>query len=123
VSGNYPHEADLKLIADWPHTDLMGLFAFIEERWEYPEYWHVRGRTIRFSTGGWSGNESLVGALQDNRMAWVLCWQSSKRGGHFVFEIPECNVYGDGTFIKKRPGITVFPASYVKTRRTAKGKA
>lgn len=38
------------------------------------------------STGGWSGNESIIGAMQKNRMVWNFLWEQSRRGGHYVFD-------------------------------------
>ena len=86
----YPDEAELEQVKSWPHTDLMGLMAFIQGRWwpAHGDCWKIRGRHYSISTWGWSGNESLVEALQQNRMFWALCWQSSKRGGHYTFELP-----------------------------------
>lgn len=44
-------------------------------------------RRYRISTGGWSGNEELLMALQANHMAWTWTWISSRVGGHYVFEV------------------------------------
>lgn len=87
----YPTEATLEAIKQWPHTDFAGLMDFCGEAWRYPDYWDrtFNGRRIEAHTGGWSGNESIVTALQDNFIFWTICWMESKRGGHFVFELPE----------------------------------
>ena len=45
-------------------------------------------RFIRFATGGWSGNESVISALRANRLAWLVTWQLSARGGLHIFEYP-----------------------------------
>jgi len=37
------------------------------------------------STGGWSGNEELIGAMRMNFILWSQWWWSSRRGGHYVF--------------------------------------
>ena len=87
----YPTEETLQEIRDWPHTDFKGLIEFVGEAWRYPEYWRVMDYadlSVEASTGGWSGNESLISALYDNVMFWAMCWMSSKRGGHYVFKIP-----------------------------------
>ena len=46
------------------------------------------GRFIRFATGGWSGNESIIAALQENRFAWLMTWYLSSRGGLHLFKYP-----------------------------------
>jgi hypothetical protein len=86
----YPEEHELKAIREWPRTDLPGLLDYVRERWAYADcgYFEQDGRAYNISTAGWSGNEDIIGALQENRSFWVLCWQSSKRGGHYQFEIP-----------------------------------
>ena len=97
---DYPTDADLARIEAWPATDLRGLFDFVRELWSYPDFWGEIGAPagcipatridthITCSTGGWSGNESLIDALQSNLAAWLLTWYSSRRGGHYEFRIP-----------------------------------
>lgn len=41
--------------------------------------------TVELITGGWSGNESIVSALDQTAYRW-LGWQSSERGGRHVYE-------------------------------------
>jgi hypothetical protein len=45
--------------------------------------------TIRFhiSTAGWSGNESIIRAMEKNHMLWGFHWVQSRRGGHYIFEL------------------------------------
>ena len=43
---------------------------------------------LRFATGGWSGNESIIGSLRDNAMVWALTWRLSAVGGLHIFRIP-----------------------------------
>ena len=89
-NAGYPTEETLEAIANWPSEDMVSLFQFIKEAWKYDDMcWRQEGRTISASTVGWSGNEELISALRDNTIVWMICWQSSKRGGHYVFEIPE----------------------------------
>lgn len=43
---------------------------------------------LRFATGGWSGNEDIIAALEDNLMVRAMCWRLSARGGLHVYELP-----------------------------------
>jgi hypothetical protein len=45
--------------------------------------------TFHVSTGGWSGNEEIIGAMQDNFICWTQCWKNHSRGGHYIFELPK----------------------------------
>lgn len=83
----YPEESELKQIAEWPWQDISGLLAFVQPRWSYPDRWWTVGDVLNLSTGGWSGNEDLVRAMQQNVMFWYICWISSRRGGHYEFDL------------------------------------
>lgn len=85
----YPTDRTLDRIAKWPYTDLRGLADYVRSLWNYPSYARKRGNRYLLSTAGWSGNESLIGALQQNYMFWAICWESSRRGGHHVFTLPK----------------------------------
>ena len=88
----YPSDHALRTIKDWDYTKIKSLMEFIYEHWEYGDScWKQRGRKFSISTGGWSGNESLIGAMQSNRMFWSICWEESRRGGHYKFEVPVTN--------------------------------
>lgn len=92
----YPTEEALEKIANWPWEDAEGWFPFIKSLWRYPEYWKEEMGTDEFtkkevklhyiSTVGWSGNESLVYAMEKNQVLWVFSWVQSRRGGHYIFE-------------------------------------
>ena len=88
-SAGYPTEETLEAVEKWDYLDSLGVFKYIEEAWSYPQYWNRKGNIISISTGGWSGNESLISALRANHMIWVFTWVSSRRGGHFEFEVKE----------------------------------
>ncbi len=42
---------------------------------------------LRIATGGWSGTEDLLSAVMSN-VALAYYWQSTHRGGLYVFQIP-----------------------------------
>jgi len=87
----YPTPGTLRTIQHWPYTDPQGLMEYCYKAWRYADlgYWAQRGRAYKISTGGWSGNESIIDHLMDNKVFWMLCWVSSRRGGHYEFEIPK----------------------------------
>ena len=84
---DYPEEHELKLIAEWPHDDWAALLEYVRERWTYQDRWTVGGDKLFVSTGGWSGNEDLIRALQQNRVFWAICWEQSRRGGHHILAL------------------------------------
>ena len=86
--GDYPSEDDIYKIIEWPDNDVMGLIGFIQSIWHWPDYAKLDGDKFELHTGGWSGNEDIVDALEQT-ILWGLCWESSRRGGHYYFEIPE----------------------------------
>lgn len=92
----YPTEEAEKLVAEWHYDDFHGLLAFVKSLWRYSEYWNeeqredITGKPVikyHVSTAGWSGNESLIHALKKNTMFWMMCWEQSRRGGHYIFEL------------------------------------
>lgn len=86
----YPTEEELRIISEWSYYDFKGLMDYVKERWEYADdgYWKQDGNRYYLSTAGWSGNEDIIQALKKNFMFWNMCWYSSKRGGHYEFELP-----------------------------------
>jgi hypothetical protein len=87
---DYPSEEVLESIRTW-NGDMEGCFEIMRENWWSSSLLFTRrGRIIKMSTGGWSGNEDLIDALHKaTNVVWMLCWVSSTRGGHYVFEIPK----------------------------------
>lgn len=94
----YPTEEMLDKIAKWDYN-FNDLMRFIEPYWNFSNYGYwsesqigeLRERVTEYnvSTAGWSGNEDIIRALQENRIFWSLCWVQSKRGGHYIFEVKE----------------------------------
>lgn len=90
---DYPSDESLDAIKNWQLNQYIELMNFVKEIWKYPDWgWeesnHPEGGVLyTISTGGWSGNEDIINALQDNTMFWLTCWQSSRRGGHYEFHV------------------------------------
>lgn len=97
----YPTESTLDAIRNWPISDPFGLARFVMDAWNYDnyatlspvpddgEYVHPGEMELRLETGGWSGNEDLGSALQENTMFGMLYWYVSKRGGLTIYRIYE----------------------------------
>jgi hypothetical protein len=85
--GEYPTAEEIVKIIEWPDEDVMGLIAFIQSIWHWPDMAKLECDRFELHTGGWSGNEDIVAALI-HTMFWMLCWESSSRGGHYYLEIP-----------------------------------
>lgn len=101
-SNIYPTEEELSKIRNWDiiENGIEGLIGFIEERWEFASYgmgfFQWNGMELELHTGGWSGNESIIDALESNHLFWMSYWQASKRGGHYYFKIPMDHTKGGG---------------------------
>ena len=99
----YPTDATLDRIRTWP-IDTMGAAAAAmdfaglawsypdcwscEERWDDPDWPSHPKRVYRFSTVGWSGNESIVAAIEANQMLQMIGAWSWRRGGHYEYRFP-----------------------------------
>ena len=93
----YPTDAALSIIESWPYKDPKGWFKFIVSLWNYVDYgWseeivphEYRKKMVHrytISTAGWSGNESIIRAMEKNDILWHFTWLQSRRGGHYIFE-------------------------------------
>ena len=100
MSGEYPTVAELRKIHAWRFQQLDSFVKFmayvqsVGQYWPSQSFgWTQRGRWYRIATGGWSGNEDLIEAMQKNWTFWSVCWQSSRRGGGYVFHLPDPKIY------------------------------
>ncbi|MFH1226799.1 MAG: hypothetical protein V1701_02710 [Planctomycetota bacterium] len=88
---NYPDSAELKRIQEWDAiNDALGLLEFIKPLFEEYGRIEITGKMVKrvkMATGGWSGNEEIIGALRRNLMFWPLYWEKSQRGGAYWFRI------------------------------------
>ena len=90
---DYPTKGALRAIRGWrlyEGDSWHGLMRYVREFWNYADigYFRQEGSMYYLSTAGWSGNEEIIKALQKNYTFWIMCWVSSRRGGHYEFEIP-----------------------------------
>ena len=91
----YPNEALLDRIRTWPMAaGWDNLLQLVRDSWDYPDAFSIKHTQrgvcwAECATGGWSGNEELIGALRQNLMFWACCWESSSRGGGHTFKTPE----------------------------------
>lgn len=99
----YPTDEALLKIREWPDSDFHGLMDYVKSLWYFQEYFCVgealdigneKVTEYRLSTGGWSGNEDIIGAIHTNTMVQALYWWSSRRGGHYVYRAPLRNNEG-----------------------------
>jgi hypothetical protein len=100
----YPTEEVLEYIKRWHWSDAKAMFEYIKDMWNYADcgYWREEivykddyngmeyekpKHRYYISTAGWSGNESIIYAMQENNLMWSLNWVQSRRGGHYIFEL------------------------------------
>jgi hypothetical protein len=104
MSGEYPTGAEIRKIRTWrfqqpdSFTTFMAYVQSVGQYWPCEEGslsfgWKRRGRVYYIATGGWSGNEDIIEAMQKNFVFWSVCWQSSRRGGGYVFRLPDPKIY------------------------------
>lgn len=107
-SDGYPTEESLKTISGWSDFSSNGYAEWIEyikELWYWPDFIWVdesenlmvrelneillRGSSVlKISTGGWSGNESIISAMRENIM-WSFNFLSHRNGGHYELKLPK----------------------------------
>jgi len=89
----YPTTETLKKIKNWDYKDREGVLRFLSECWYYEDSAEeTRDGLWVFATGGWSGNEELICALQDNQVLWVYLtsiYYIHFTGGFYVFAIKD----------------------------------
>jgi hypothetical protein len=100
-SDGYPTEETLRRIREWSMktpADFIAVMDFAGRAWNH-HYgsWRIarvlsqsvgepkESDRYTFSTGGWSGNESVVDAIEHNRMLQMIGAYSWRRGGHYEY--------------------------------------
>ena len=70
----YPEIEELDMIKNWEiigHKSALNLIEYIRQRWRYADcgYFKLTGKRVKklyLGCAGWSGNESIIDALQNN---------------------------------------------------------
>jgi hypothetical protein len=85
----YPTEYALGRIANWEICnvqDFVNLMKFIKSIWYYPEcITNDENNAHTLITLGWSGNEDIIEAMENNVTLQFFYWYSSERGGKYVY--------------------------------------
>lgn len=85
----YPTEESLDAIREWDTDQFADLMDEIERIWwggGYERRDDRNGsRAYYLHTVGWSGNESIIEALEDHHVFWMIAYEAHYRGGHYVF--------------------------------------
>ena len=90
MENDYPTDEQLGLIKAYDLKDgPISLIKMLREIWHWPDYFRYADGFLELHTGGWSGNEDIIEALESTTMFWMLYWLKSERGGHYYFWIPE----------------------------------
>lgn len=88
---DYPSDADLDRLRAWDLADPIGFLKAAQALWWIPDrHWPdevVAGATFEVHTGGWSGNELVIEAMQaaHGGLLWHYVWEQTRRGGHYTF--------------------------------------
>lgn len=82
----YPTEEELEKVTNWDWKDYKGLMDYVKSLWHWNGYgFNEMEKHYEIHTYGWSGNEELILAMKKNQMFWLLYWEQSRRGGHYIF--------------------------------------
>ena len=83
----YPTEQELERVRSYDivNGSLIEFMEYIKSIWQYEDYFEFYQGKWHISTCGWSGNETIIGAMKQNAMFWMLYWEQSRRGGHYIF--------------------------------------
>ena len=85
-------------IRAWSASDHVGLMSYLRSIWAYVAWGWTETQDVDvyskcaynvydISTAGWSDNEALIEALEDNSCFWAMCWEQSRRGGYYIFRV------------------------------------
>lgn len=89
----YPTDDELEIISKWDFRaePVQEFIDYIVELWWQADILcKIKGKNVMklwLSTAGWSGNEDIIHAVRKNSFFWSMCWEWSKRGGHYKFSV------------------------------------
>lgn len=89
MNDEYPTNTNLEYIRNYKFKNpysFKPLINLIQELWHWSDFIKWDKYDVEIHTGGWSGNEDIIEALQGTDF-WLLCWQESRRGGHYKFSL------------------------------------
>lgn len=91
-SHGYPDDKELEAIEtwemDWTGEGFRPLMDYVKSlNWEAYGSWEQVGDMFRLATGGWSGNESIICALEKNFMFQAFCAEAWRKGGLYIFDV------------------------------------
>lgn len=83
----YPtQEALAKVVRYDAIADIDGFLKLIQSLWSYSDRFVIKDDELYMSTGGWSGNESVIEAMKQTYF-FRFAHTEWKRGGHFWFSL------------------------------------
>lgn len=88
----YPTEEELAVIEKWDKFNVESfeeLFEIIKDLWNWGPTYAIKHDQCHYElhTGGWSGNEDIIGAMKKNPVLWLLSCEWERRGGHYYFDL------------------------------------
>lgn len=97
----YPTKKELDYIKNYNFITkpIKPLLDYIQDLWTYDKGFRLKEKEGNFGlvlrTGGWSGNEDIIRALEANSLFYPLWWVKSERGGKYTFDIRAIGVEND----------------------------
>jgi len=99
----YPTKKALETISKWTVKDnsIKEFIEFLQDIWNWGDQMLTVKKgfserqfkrsvmKIEMHTGGWSGNESIIEAIEKQEYGLFFSyWKKTERGGHYYFEVP-----------------------------------
>ena len=78
------YKNDLEIIKRWD-KEFVSLMDYVKKFWAGG--WEENEGVYELTTDGLSENEQIINAMQENVLFWDVCWEESKRGGYYRFDL------------------------------------